>query len=395
MKDISDGTENTAPIDVSDSRDFMAQALARVKEAAASGVTVKVDVPLGSNVSAAVKAQKERAAKVAAMKDAIAAEKGLAIRPSSASSARPSSAAPTTPKPALSAEEQEEADETAAEVASASKNATDAGKAAAKTGMEQAATKATSGAAALQALLKEAAISNEIPIMEPDKQHVVALKWTDEKLAQGVSLNASRDTASSTKRGAQLCDKWIAGGKRGLIWTVGVALDSVTEDTTIGIVGRNFYPSSWEEELSASRHAIVVRCGDGSVKYKGRATSFRLRALKSGDKLTLTLDMQTQAMTVELMGKEPGSVVSSLELEGLPAELTMAVGFGAGGAGVPQQSVRVVGCTCEKPGMELNGKRIKDLWDDENVQLLADELKEKGESVEEQQAKVASAMGGD
>jgi len=98
---------------------------------------------------------------------------------------------------------------------------------------------------------------------------------------------------------------------------------------------------------------------------------------------------------VELMGKEPGSVVSSLELEGLPAELTMAVGFGAGGAGVPQQSVRVVGCTCEKPGMELNGKRIKDLWDDENVQLLADELKEKRESVEEQQAKVASAMGGD
>ena len=44
-------------------------------------------------------------------KDAIAAEKGLAIRPSSASSARPSSAAPTTPKPALSAEEQEEAED--------------------------------------------------------------------------------------------------------------------------------------------------------------------------------------------------------------------------------------------------------------------------------------------
>ena len=395
MTDISDGgTENKSPdvIDVSDSRDFMAQALAKVKEAQASGGKVTVDVPLMSNVSAAVKAQKERAAKAAAIKDAIAAEKGL--RPSSAASTPRATVTP--PKPLLSEAEQEEVDEEAMKAESASKIAQAEGKAAAKAEMEEAATKATSGGAALQALLKEAAI--DVRDLEPDKQHAVPLKWTDQKLAQGVSLNAARDTASSTKRGAQLCDTWITGGKRGMIWTIALALESVTEDTTIGVVGRNFFPSSWEEELAASRHSIVLRCGDGAVSYKGKRSSFVLRPLKSGDKLTLTLDMQTQQMTVELMGKSPGSVLSSLELEALPAELTVAVGFGTGGSGVPQQRVRVVGCTCEKPGLQLNGKRVKDLWDDENVQRLEDELEAKkaeAGSIGAEEAKVASAMGGD
>jgi len=182
-----------------------------------------------------------------------------------------------------------------------------------------------------------------------------------------------------------------------MVWAVALHLVSVTDETTIGVVGRNFYPSSWESELAASRHAIVLRCGDGMVSYKGKSSSFVLRPLKSGDKLMLTLDMQTLQMTVELMGKEPGSILSSLELEALPAELTVAVGFAQGGAGVPQQQVRIVGCTCEKPGMELNGKRVKDLWDDENVQSLEDELKQgkSGKSVDEQMAAVAATLGGD
>ena len=39
--------------------------------------------------------------------------------------------------------------------------------------------------------------------------------------------------------------------------------------------------------------------------------------------------------------------------------------------------MRIVGCKSEKPEMVLTGKLRKDLWDDENVQLLADELKDK------------------
>ena len=35
---------------------------------------------------------------------------------------------------------------------------------------------------------------------------------------------------------------------------------------------------------------------------------------------------------------------------------------------VPTASVRLVGCTSEKPEMALLGKFRKDLWDDDNVQ---------------------------
>ena len=269
-------------------------------------------------------------------------------------------------------------------------------KAAAKAGMEQQAAKAGADMAAVREMLMAADIDVSDKI-EPKKPGEVALRWTDEKLAAGVSLNATRDTASSAKLGAQLCDTWIAGGRKGMIWTVALQLESVTDDTTIGIVGRNFYPSSWESELAASRHAIVLRCGDGMVTYKGKSSSFVLRPLKSGDKLSLTLDMQTLAMTVELMGKDVGSILASVELESLPAELTVAVGFAASAKGAPQQRVRIVGCTCEKPGMQLSGKRVKDLWDDENVQSLEEELRQgkAGGSMDEQLAAVASTLGGD
>lgn len=69
-------------------------------------------------------------------------------------------------------------------------------------------------------------------------------------------------------------------------------------------------------------------------------------------------------MTIEQVGKGVGVVLSSLTLESMPSELTIAVGFAPG----KMQSVRVVGCTCEKPGMVLTGKLKKDLWDDDNIQ---------------------------
>ena len=73
MTDISDGgTENKSPdvIDVSDSRDFMAQALAKVKEAQASGGKVTVDVPLMSSVSPLSRLRRSGQPKQRAIKDA-------------------------------------------------------------------------------------------------------------------------------------------------------------------------------------------------------------------------------------------------------------------------------------------------------------------------------------
>ena len=47
--------------------------------------------------------------------------------------------------------------------------------------------------------------------------------------------------------------------------------------------------------------------------------------------------------------------------------------------------------------MQLSGKRVKDLWDDENVQSLEEELRQgkAGGSMDEQLAAVASTLGGD
>ena len=61
---------------------------------------------------------------------------------------------------------------------------------------------------------------------------------------------------------------------------------------------------------------------------------------------------QTLEMTIDVVGKEPGSILSSITIENIPSEVTLAVGFAKGAA----QRVRVVGCTCEKPGLYLTGK---------------------------------------
>ena len=226
-------------------------------------------------------------------------------------------------------------------------------KAAAKAEMEEAATKATSGGAALQALLKEAAI--DVRDLEPDKQHAVPLKWTDQKLAQGVSLNAAR-TASSTKRGAQLCDTDHRRQARH-------DLDHCPRPR-VGHGGYNHRRKSAETssligKKGSPRHGTrsLLRCGDGAVSS---ARLFVCAApTQVGRQAYAHPRHADPADDCRAHGQVTGERALVARARGLPAELTVAVGFGTGGA-VPQQRVRVVGCTCEKPGLQLNGKRVKD-----------------------------------
>ena len=82
---------------------------------------------------------------------------------------------------------------------------------------------------------------------------------------------------------ARWVDQWMAGGKKSAAtWQAVLHLDAVAPDTLIGIVGRNFLPSDWSEPIGDSRHSVVLRCGDGSLRHKGRATSLKLRPLPSG-----------------------------------------------------------------------------------------------------------------
>jgi len=192
------------------------------------------------------------------------------------------------------------------------------------------------------------------------------LQWTTEKLGPAVSVAGDGKSVSRQASGcaAQLTDVWIRGGKKPLVWTVAIALDEVLPDTVFGVVGRNFWPSDWSTPLTDSQYAVVVRCGDGRVHIKGRESSFILRQLSKGSKVNLVMDMQVQELTVEVLGKEPGVVLGSINIEGIPAELAVAVGFTSGGP----QSVRIVGCVSERPEMKLLGKLRKDLWDDDNIQ---------------------------
>lgn len=195
------------------------------------------------------------------------------------------------------------------------------------------------------------------------------LKFVSSKSGAGVTLTHGGAVAASAGAavGAQLGDTWMAGGRNPLVWTCALVLEEVAPDTLVGVVGRNYFPSAWDGEapLARSSHAVVLRCGDGSIKHKGKGTSFILRPIASGARLQLVLDMQKLEMTIELLSKADGPVLSSVTVEGVPSEVTLAVGFAAGGA---PQRVRLVGCTSEKPEMVLLGKLRKDLWDDDNVQ---------------------------
>ena len=224
---------------------------------------------------------------------------------------------------------------------------------------------------------------------------VVPMAFVKTKTGAGVTLSENGKTVSSDGKvvGCQLADTWMAGGRKPLVWTCAIVLEEVSEDTTIGVVGRNYFPSTWDAQapLAKSTHAVMLRCGDGTVNHKGKGTSFILRKLKSGTRLHMILDMQTLEMTIELLGDDKTAVVASLQVENMPSEITLAIGFAASGE---KQSVRIVGCKKEKPEMHLNGKLRKDLWDDDNIQtplaLNVREGKERG-ALQQQQAEIAVA----
>mmetsp|Transcript_27479 Transcript_27479/g.69945 ORF Transcript_27479/g.69945 Transcript_27479/m.69945 type:complete len:261 (-) Transcript_27479:377-1159(-) len=232
------------------------------------------------------------------------------------------------------------------------------------------------------------------PTAPPRLEHtIVPLAWTSEKVGPQVNVSGDGTIASrsASGHGAQCASVWFPASRDPHIFTIALALDEVLPSTMIGIVGRNYWPSDWVEPLSKVTHAIALECGTGRFSVKGKATSFVLKPLASGSRLNLIVDMQTQELTVELLGEKPGTVASSCTIENIPAEVTLAVGFSAGGP----QSVRLVGCSSEKPEMKLLGKLRKDLWDEDNkVEPLALNVKREPTILQQQEniAKMAASL---
>jgi len=325
--------------------------------------------------SAAAIAAKERANKRMAVKEATAAAMGLKVSEPPARTSMPLQRLATK-----TAEEQADEDERAAEAAA---NAA-ATAAKSKIATEEAAAKATLVQETLKQAFKESSPNAKA------KQATISdvnLFFTDAKLGAGVSVSGDGSVASSGRLGSQLCNHWMQASSRSpLIYSVALLLEDIQPDTTVGIVGRNFFPSEWDGDLAMSPHSVMMRCGDGSIRQKGRGTSYRLRALQNGAKLNVIVDMQLRELTIELLGPTPGSILSSVQVEGIPAEVTIAVGFTNG----PPQRVQVVGCTAEVPGMKLEGKLTKDLWDDDNViKPLPLNVKKEGSDQAQAQAEIA------
>lgn len=201
-----------------------------------------------------------------------------------------------------------------------------------------------------------------------------------------------------------ILDRWFARG----VASVMLKVEEDADDLFIGVVGSNFhsYPREWEPPLSESRHAVVAHAGTGKVYAKGspsllalplpieQAAQLRRQrqqqlagsgganchsvageplaarrcVVRSGSVVHLIADMERHELTIEVFSSEKASyadVQSSVVIEGLPAEVGVAVGFGAG-----EQRVRLLGINVEEKFRSHSTparKMIPDLWDDYHV----------------------------
>ena len=125
----------------------------------------------------------------------------------------------------------------------------------------------------------------------PEKE---SLRFLSSKVGPGVSLSEGGAVAaydgSVGSWSAQIGDAWISKD----VTTIALSCEELSEDTAIGIVGRNFFPSDWDAPLQKSGHAVVLRAGDGKVFHKGRNTSFFLKPLENGSRINVILDMQAR-----------------------------------------------------------------------------------------------------
>ena len=196
----------------------------------------------------------------------------------------------------------------------------------------------------------------------------------------GVTLSRSGSTAQADEEPSVAddrpavahCDRWMRAGRKALVWRVTFDFREIQSDMCIGIIGRNYlHPSNWHTRLDSSKHAVVVRCGDGAVFRKGqRVHTLVLRPLPAkGCKLRLTLDQQALELNLEVLGEERGSVLGALVVDALDtSEVTPAIGFANDGG---PQSVRILSCTSEAPILSPSTRgrpsKAADLWDDDNV----------------------------
>jgi len=194
------------------------------------------------------------------------------------------------------------------------------------------------------------------------------LRFRSRRSCAAVRLSKRGNVVSSHVSGVSshataTTDICMSSRKGALIWKAKLLIEEISSpDMCIGVISRNYT----EGPLASSKHAVVIRCGDGSITHKGLATNLSLRPIQAGDMLCLTMDMQTHELTFELL--ERGESILMVTIENIMSDVTFVVGFAASGQ---EGRVRITDCTSEKsqyPASPLRKSMSRDLWDDDNVQ---------------------------
>ena len=207
-------------------------------------------------------------------------------------------------------------------------------------------------------------------------------------------LDAARTTVhrgSSSGWSTVLIDRWVSRD----ILTIGLEFERLGGAACFGVVGLNFGSRHGgsgggsllgEAPPYSSRHAILVDAASGVLHFKGRVSPLALPParvmcvasgerrpprLRSGSRVNLIVNMGRRELTVELLkddGRGGVEVAANLEIDGLPAEVAVAIGLGPSSG---ESRVRLAGSTLAPADVaEDYGKTMKDLWDQSNVQPL-------------------------
>lgn len=196
-----------------------------------------------------------------------------------------------------------------------------------------------------------------------------------------VGLERTCFSRSSAATGWVTClvDRWVSRE----VFTCTMHIEQLGGEACIGVVGRNFADPSGCSPLR-SRHAVMIEGRSGKVYVKGRATGLALPvtrrpcrgaprsqsgptdgALRAGSSLQLVINMTLREMHVHILTRG-GAPEASVEVEGLPADVAVAVSLGPS-ADLAMSTVRLESSSTERSASHrYEGKTIVDEWDEDH-----------------------------
>jgi len=195
---------------------------------------------------------------------------------------------------------------------------------------------------------------DQATIRKMDLTEATSKKRGDKMVVSEDLTEVSRDPGKDkTGWGVQLVNQWLSTGAAAYDQgSIILELGSIGENACIGVVGRNYFPSDWSDDLSKSNHGVVVTANKGQAYAKAlKKENLYLGDLKSGQTAQIEVDMIKQEMSFQLFeylangDRKEGPKVTVTDL---PPEVAIAVGFGPGA----KQQIKIIGSSTLKTKKE-------------------------------------------